>query len=462
MASPVVFLPSDAAVPSQAVSRSSELLACARTALRLLQCQQENISSAKNANLPVTELQLYSYPVHSDHWLHHTEAEDHVLSPVQKAINDASQILRVLDSIVTELQALVRRKGHTNDPSDEIAACVKRFQSLMSEYVDDVKAIPSTINSPAQISSNRQMERHYEVIAQHLLSQGKRRAFAFQKSLEKRGEVLKEQAQRRKLLRDGHAESGTDGTACSFASISDIGEGSAVAVGLTIKSSLTYRPSGNLASLYSASSASTHSNAPLFTRTTGMDTSLSRKKPTDAATTSSAEIISDISSLTSSGMRQRKKGADGLLISSTTNIARKSTYLSSGYASAYQSAGYGYQFNGTIGTDQPSHDNQNSQTQMQLQNRRQARETKARLENARQAERTIHELGTMFSKMASLIHSQAQHIEKIEDDVELAQNDVAIGHEEITKLFDITKGNRLLIIKVFAVLIMMILFLRLY
>jgi hypothetical protein len=192
-----------------------------------------------------------------------------------------------------------------------------------------------------------------------------------------------------------------------------------------------------------------------------MGISLSRKKPA-AAAASSTEIMLDTSTI-SSGIRQRKKGADGLVVNSaSTNIARDATYLLTGYASAYQSAGYGYQFDGTIGTSQPNSDTQNSQTQMQLQYRRQARETKVRLENARQAERTIHELGTMFSKMATLIHSQAQHIEKIEDDVELAQNDVAIGHEEITKLFDITKGNRLLIIKVFAVLIMMILFLRLY
>ena len=83
-----------AAVASQAVSRSSELLACARTAMRLLQYEQGKLSSINQVNSPLTELQLYSYPIPSDQLLHHTEAIYHMLSPVQRAINEASQILR--------------------------------------------------------------------------------------------------------------------------------------------------------------------------------------------------------------------------------------------------------------------------------------------------------------------------------------------------------------------------------
>lgn len=470
-------------VPGQAVSRSNELLACAKTALRLVQDQNQSCQKPahnRSSNLLVTELHLYNSAVPSyspDNFGDKCQVDEnyHMLSPLERAIHDASQLLHVLDSLVAELQSLVRRRGHTNDPTEEIATCMKRFQTLMSEYVSEVELIPSTINSPANKGRNRQVSRHYEMVAQDLLSQGKQRAHCFQKSLEKRGEVLKEQAQRRKILRDGPSENGSGATTFAFETIVDNEGGRTEATRLNINQSLTSKPYGNLASFYSASSTSMQSDAPLFTQTSGTAVSLSRKKPAATAfgSVASSAMASSLTEskastsqpepprpfLNSSGMRHRRKRTDGLADSAAPKFAVASTYASSTYSSAYRSAGNAHPHNYTA---QPNPNAGNSQTQVQLQYRRQARETKVRLENARQAERAIHELGTMFSKMASLIHSQAQHIEKIEDDVELAQHDVSIGHEEITKLFDITKGNRLLIIKVFAILILMILFLRLY
>jgi hypothetical protein len=98
----------------------------------------------------------------------------------------------------------------------------------------------------------------------------------------------------------------------------------------------------------------------------------------------------------------------------------------------------------------------------QIQMRRESRQTQQRLESARQAERSLAELTTMFSKMSHLIQSQGETLMKIEDDVEAAMDHVEAGREEIIKLYEWTKGNRGLIIKVFSLLIFFIVFMRFY
>ena len=94
--------------------------------------------------------------------------------------------------------------------------------------------------------------------------------------------------------------------------------------------------------------------------------------------------------------------------------------------------------------------------------RRENRQTQNRLDSARQAEQSLAELTTMFSKMTNLIHSQGETLVKIEDDVEAAMDHVEAGREEIVKLYEWTQGNRGLILKIFALLIFFIIFMKFY
>ena len=64
--------------------------------------------------------------------------------------------------------------------------------------------------------------------------------------------------------------------------------------------------------------------------------------------------------------------------------------------------------------------------------------------------------------MSTLISEQGEVLEKVEDDVEAAFVDVIAGQEELTKLYGIKKGNRPLIIKTFAILNFLIVFMRFY
>ena len=68
----------------------------------------------------------------------------------------------------------------------------------------------------------------------------------------------------------------------------------------------------------------------------------------------------------------------------------------------------------------------------------------------------LADLTNMFGKMSEMIRNQGETLTKIEDDVEAGHDNVNEGAKEIGKLYEITKGNRSLIIKVFAILIFFI------
>ena len=106
--------------------------------------------------------------------------------------------------------------------------------------------------------------------------------------------------------------------------------------------------------------------------------------------------------------------------------------------------------------------NESTTIQQQIQLRRENRATKNRAAQARLAERSIAELGVMFTKMSSLISQQGEILERIEDDVEAAGLDIDAGHDELVKVYGMTKGNRGLILKVFGILIFLIIFMKLY
>ena len=89
------------------------------------------------------------------------------------------------------------------------------------------------------------------------------------------------------------------------------------------------------------------------------------------------------------------------------------------------------------------------------------RDTSTRLQDARAIEKTITELGQTFSKMAGLVAAQGEMVVRIDDDVEMALEDVRKGHSEMENYLRIVRGNRGVILKVFGLLIaFIVLFVR--
>lgn len=70
-------------------------------------------------------------------------------------------------------------------------------------------------------------------------------------------------------------------------------------------------------------------------------------------------------------------------------------------------------------------------------------------------------MGQLFAQMATLVSEQSETIMRIEDDVELGYQETKQAQGHLQTVYDITKGNRSLILKIFALLVVFI-FLFLY
>lgn len=70
-------------------------------------------------------------------------------------------------------------------------------------------------------------------------------------------------------------------------------------------------------------------------------------------------------------------------------------------------------------------------------------------------------MGQLFSQMATLVQEQSEVIMRIEDDVEAGLTETLEAQGHIQKVYDITKGNRSMILKIFVLLIIFV-FLFLY
>jgi len=105
--------------------------------------------------------------------------------------------------------------------------------------------------------------------------------------------------------------------------------------------------------------------------------------------------------------------------------------------------GYGY------GNLQPQHQQQQQQQQRAV--------NASRMKLAERAEAQIAQLGSLFQQMASLVVEQSETIQRIEDDVENGLVDTKEGHRHLTDYYERSKGNRGVILKVFALLAFFIL-----
>jgi syntaxin 5 len=65
-------------------------------------------------------------------------------------------------------------------------------------------------------------------------------------------------------------------------------------------------------------------------------------------------------------------------------------------------------------------------------------------------------MGELFTQMSSLVMEQAETVLRIEDDVEVGLADTTEAHAGMLNVYEITRGNRGVIIKVFLLLIFFI------
>ncbi len=412
---------------------------------------------------------------------------DHDAENALSLIRDSQTLLHLLDAHLAELHTLVRRRGHTNDPTLEIKSLMEKFQESAREIKDvcDSLRLAGTrpyygcsvggdTKSSSSASSSSQRRKHYEMLSQQLESQAKERTDQLKKELETRSQVLRDQSHRRKLLASG---GGGGPTICLAANGRNGSKIMNASLGTRGMQSVTRLPSQNTSAL----NASSHLLSPLFTATSGGIAASNISATTNVAyssyagytgsSTTTIPAVSTISGTSSAGGAGGYAGYGGTLSAppSFATGMRQRKQLNSQPQSFQmqqhtQPKSHIQIDSGNEDNDYDEKYNKSSSSSMtqQISMRREQRATHMRAQQARLAEKSIAELGVMFHKMSSLIVAQGETLERIEDDVESAGLDIDAGHDELVKVYGLTKGNRGLILKVFGVLIFLIIFMKLY
>eukprot|EP00557_Chaetoceros_sp_GSL56_P014939 CAMPEP_0176486540 /NCGR_PEP_ID=MMETSP0200_2-20121128/5619_1 /TAXON_ID=947934 /ORGANISM="Chaetoceros sp., Strain GSL56" /LENGTH=480 /DNA_ID=CAMNT_0017883241 /DNA_START=80 /DNA_END=1522 /DNA_ORIENTATION=- len=469
---------------NHAISRSAELLSVAKTSLRIL--QQQHQQQTGNETLPLHQ-ELQSLDP-NNLTLH--DERIHPSNAALDALDEASLTLSLLDSTLDTLRNLVKRRGATNDPTEQINEAIASFHNYSKGILEVIQnALPqSAVLSPYDdriVKATSQRVKHYEIVASVLQTNIEKRNQDFKSIMTLRGDILKEQTLRRKKLLssnnnatkiDGTAKEGElNGNSTSVPLAPSSGGVRLVGKGITAPQRTERLAKSQLMT------------SPLFTAVL---------EPPKSGQLKNNGTGGNNTSKSSANLLYKQHTAPNLYGSESKVVTTNGGYRGLGYGKGctakYGGGGAGGAGGGVNPYDGTSNSfgvrrrvggssnlkvhngdadaNQEEESKIhdsnsvmaQIQMRRESRQTQQRLESARQAERSLAELTTMFSKMSNLIQSQGETLVKIEDDVEAAMDHVEAGREEIVKLYEWTKGNRGLIIKVFALLIFFIVFMRFY
>lgn len=467
-----------------AVTRSNEFLSCCRTAFRISQQQkrQQQQSLSDNERAPSISDDILSIDPSSLKLYSHVDEED-ATNTAKEALRDAVLTLNLIDSTLSQLSSLVKRRGHTNDPTEEINSSMSQFHQYAKEmmeilqttlkqgatlpyvYLDENSQKSSALRHKTKSSSQR--IRHYTFISECLQAVVEKRMKSFKDILEVRGNVIKDQTQRRKRLLQSDQErkklsydtGNRNGMTMNRGMV-----GSSSSLGLSNRSRGINGKNG-----YNGTTTSTKLKSqmasPLFSSAVSDKPAVNQSQN---ATNNYGYGYGGTNSNQYTPSSQHTGITSSAYGSNSTGLRQRNARIASSAPSPYQRSEYGNPTTTTT-TTTPQEDTEeekvhgnNQYVQSQIQTRRQTRQTQSRLDNARLAEKSLAELTNMFSKMSSLIQKQGETLVKIEDDVEAAAIHVDAGAEEIDKLYEFTKGNRGLILKVFGILIFFVIFMKWY
>jgi len=452
-----------------AVSRSTELLSCAKTALKIAKSRhtkEAEQAALNNRPFPASSNRSNQWFLElnpTDLELHNPQHRRPISSPEQEILEDGLTLLRTMESELTVLEKLVRRRGHTNDPTEEIGIAVQRLER-------DAKDLTGLIATMVPTSSRggAQLQRHWKAVQQWFQAAAQQHAAKLKEILQVRGTVLQEQAKRRQRFQPNANSKNSATSKSSSAAASALfampppppkapkqqpqqqqqsaPPPSAPSLSNSNNNNATHQPYGTLTTNNRANGAS--SSAPTSTVTP--------PQPQGLSSTSKYPYYGNAPST----MAATAGYGGGGYSSAGYGGSRSNASVYAGTSHHHQSTGMRQRRGGNASTT--SDDNDPDYQQQQLALRQQERQTAHRLNEAKHAEKSLAELVPVFGKMATLISQQSDVLEKVEDDVEAAMLDVNAGHSEITTLYSLKKGNRALIVKVFGLLIFFIVFMRFY
>ena len=180
---------------SHAVSRSNELLACAKTSYKVRQQKEMDRVRRQDPTAVVPQKPIPAFRL----------ASPSDPSPKSLVIlEDGLTLLRSMEYGLKQLKILVRRRGATNDPTHEIATLVKQLEQDTQELTEFCESI-------LKIRRRKQAKKHWELIVEWFQQVAMTYSAQLQDCLKLRGEILTEQAQQRRRLVDSKSSSQNPG-----------------------------------------------------------------------------------------------------------------------------------------------------------------------------------------------------------------------------------------------------------
>lgn len=510
---------------SHAVDRSNEFLSCAKTAVKVARSQHQK---------KIQQQQPHNNDNYQELWFMQIEPSEMALcnpmtlSPscnnnnatdsMKEIVEVGCDLLRTMDVHLNELEVLVRRRGQTNDPTNEITSLVYQLEQSVNNLTvliqDKMTSIITLLNNRYK---QQQKQKHYQMIQVWFQNAMQLYNKRMKDILAVRATVLAEQVKRRKRFVSSTAPHQSAGATSSSSNHETISNLSSSMISMNqnatmIATAKTYQQSPLFATIPSIPPPQPPTPSHATTSTTIepkhevlFDNTVTTITTTSTAATLPKPILPPPLPKTSGGVEQSTdvpityKSDENNYNTHQMPPITKSSYPNRNYynngngkidgsyktnLSVRTTPGYGgnvsnlsyYQGQHTSSSSMTGMrqrkganvDSQHQQYQSQFvaQQQQQQQQILAvndlRLREARQAEKSLAELGSVFSKMSTIIIDQGETLNKIEDDIEAAQVDVTAGQQEITILYTLKKGNRMLIIKTFSLLIFFILFMRFY
>jgi len=379
---------------------------------------------------------------------HNGKEREKTFSPYLRIALRVSSALDQNEILVSKMEVLADRKEFSNDPTVEMSAIGESFQKRAALVQADMTTLKRLSESGhVNVSSNNNnnnshgssnndnsdgcahQQQHYKLMLQALTKRYGLQIEAFKGAVKKHAHNVE---QRNKRVNKYGLASGGVGSSSSSSSSSSSGGGGAAAAGGGIGAERKYAMFANTHTQQreEVTPISSFASQELRRRTgNAVPPSFAAAPPQAGATSSSSS--SSISSSSSSSSSGVKKGALRSSDASGSMFVHRSPY-------------------GTTNSSQ--------QQQMLLQQQPQAQAVRSdfRMRSAAKVEASITQMGELFSQMAQLVMVQSETIARIEDDVENGLEDTIEGHKSMTAFQEITRGNRSMILKIFALLIFFI------
>ncbi|GAB5033298.1 t-snare family protein [Nannochloropsis oceanica] len=323
--------------------------------------------------------------------------------------------------LVHRLQRLVTRKGMHNDPTAEIEDVTAVFKKDLGRLQGDIESLLRFAEK--HYRQGQQRHRHCTCVVEGLKIRATEHTKLFQAALQVRQGVLKDQADRRKLFTHS-----ARGPALAYDSPLFVGPAPPPRV---------HPPPPPPPQRSSPPPVPFDVGVEEGNRN-GQYQQQQHPRPEQYQRSWQQQQQQQLGQQ----QRGRGRGGDGPDAGLRRRYAPPPSYSSSG--------------RGMMMPPHHQYHHQQQQQQQQVQ-RKPQRDTASRLKDARAIEKAIVELGQTFSKMAGLVAAQGEVVMRIDDDMEMALEDVRKGHTEMENYLRIVRGNRAVIIKVFVVLIVFIL-----